>query len=110
MTNEYTIETIRDLIDLVDNGSIIRDLLNDDPDTVYVDAEDCGLDSRCGKLWINWDTEYIISNRGSLNYYGGFEYVDMDHKFTIGDYTFYSGWDSDRVREALDIFRENQQE
>lgn len=106
MTNEYTIETIRDLIDLIDNTSIIREMLENDPNVDYVDAEECDLDPRSGKLWIAWDDDYIISSRHGLNYYGGFEYVDDDHKFTIGDYTFYSGWDSERVKEAIDAARE----
>lgn len=40
-----------------------------------------------------------------LDYYGGFEYVCDDCKFTVGDWTFYSSEDG-RVADVLDALRE----
>jgi hypothetical protein len=70
-----------------------------------VRPEDVGLDSRAGyTLFINED--YIAvskSNRRSLDYYGGFEYVDEEHVTVLGDYVFYSS-DDKRVQDHLDVF------
>ena len=66
---------------------------------------DLGLDSRAGyTLFIN--EEYIAvseSNRRSLDYYGGFEYVDKENVIVLGDYVFYST-DEERVQNHLDYF------
>ena len=70
-----------------------------------VRPEDVDLDSRAGyTLFINED--YIAvskSNRRSLDYYGGFEYVDEEHVTVLGDYVFYSS-DDERVQGHLDVF------
>jgi len=70
-----------------------------------VRPEDVGLDSRAGyTLFINED--YIAvsnSNRRSLDYYGGFEYVDKENVTVLGDYVFYSA-DDERVQGHLDFF------
>ena len=70
-----------------------------------VKPEDIGLESRAGyNLFINED--YIAvskSNRRSLDYYGGFEYVDEEHVTVLGDYVFYSA-DDERVQGHLDEF------
>lgn len=70
-----------------------------------VKPTDVGLDSRAGyTLFINED--YIAvskSNRRSLDYYGGFEYVDEEHVTVLGDYVFYSA-DDERVQGHLDEF------
>ncbi len=77
-----------------------------------VHPEDLGLDKRAGwKLFITSDT--IITPRGgddrSLQYYGGFEYVDKDCRKETGDYVFYFNEDS-RVRDHLEIWAEKQYE
>jgi hypothetical protein len=70
-----------------------------------VTPKDVGLDSRAGyRLFINED--YIAvskGNRRSLDYYGGFEYVDEEHVTVLGDYVFYSA-DDERVQDHLDEF------
>ena len=69
---------------------------------IVAKPEDLGLDSRCNELWMC--PEYIASqNRGSLDYYGGFEYIEKQYIVQIGDLTVYSCEDS-RVQEALDCF------
>jgi hypothetical protein len=64
-----------------------------------------GLDTRAAyRLFINED--YIAvskGNRRSLDYYGGFEYVDEEHVNVLGDYVFYSA-DDERVQDHLDEF------
>jgi hypothetical protein len=70
-----------------------------------VKPEDVGLDSRAGyNLFINEDFIAVSkSNRRSLDYYGGFEYVDEEHVTVMGDYVFYSA-DDERVQDHLDQF------
>ena len=67
--------------------------------------EDLGLDRRAAyRLYVNED--YIaIANRDRriLDYYGGFEYVDSESVFTLGNYTFYSR-DDERVNDHLETY------
>ena len=57
-----------------------------------VPPEDLDLDRRAGyQLYIGDD--FIACTRqhaGSLDYYGGFEYVDKDHRMEVGDLVLYS--------------------
>ena len=70
-----------------------------------VTPKEVGLDSRAGyRLFINED--YIAVGRGNrrtLDYYGGFEYVDEEHVTVLGDMVFYSA-DDERVQGHLDEF------
>ena len=70
-----------------------------------VAPQELGLDPRAGyHLFIN--EEYIAvgnGNRRSLDYYGGFEYVDEEHVTVLGDMVFYSA-DDERVQDHLDEF------
>ena len=70
-----------------------------------VTPQELGLDPRAGyHLFIN--EEYIAvgnGNRRSLDYYGGFEYVDEEHVTVLGDMVFYSA-DDERVQDHLDEF------
>lgn len=68
------------------------------------DASSCGLDERCGTIYIGEDFIATRQSR-SLDYYGGFEYIGKGDRQTIGDYTFYS-IDSDRVRDAIEAYEE----
>ena len=76
-----------------------------DDDFREVTPQELGLDPRAGyHLFIN--EEYIAvgnGNRRSLDYYGGFEYVDEEHVTVLGDYVFYSA-DDERVQGHLDEF------
>lgn len=63
-----------------------------------VPAEHCGLDRRCGTVWIGED--FLASDAPRLlDYYGGFEYVDSAYKTIIGGVTIYSTEDK-RVAAA----------
>jgi len=70
-----------------------------------VSPEELGLDTRSAyKLYINED--FIAcrdSDKSTLNYYGGFEYVDSQFVISLGNFHFYSIEDS-RVSGHLDTF------
>ena len=70
-----------------------------------VTPKEVGLDPRAGyNIFINED--YIAvskGNRRTLDYYGGFEYVDEEHITVLGDMVFYSA-DDERVQDHLDEF------
>lgn len=81
-----------------------------------VKAKDLDLDERAGyKFWIQNDnyqdeSNYIAcrkNNQGTLEYYGGFSYVDKKSVFEIGEYVFYLATDN-RVAGHIDRFWGNQ--
>lgn len=72
-----------------------------------VSAEAVGLDARAGYLFISAEEGWIASrNTRSLEYYGGFEYIDFDYRVTVGEITFYSA-DSSRVADAIQYYNDN---
>ena len=74
----------------------------------YVSADACGLDYRAGKLYVTPDA-IIAANSATLDYYGGFEYVDSEYVTTIGKYKIYSA-ESSRVMEAIETFFEKDEQ
>jgi hypothetical protein len=44
-----------------------------------------------------------------MQYYGGFEYVDKDYRYEMGDYVFYTV-DDDRVGGHVDSYYEQKEE
>ena len=78
----------------------------EESEAVYVSADQAGLDDRCGSIHISVNEDFIATHFRRIEYYGGFEYIDSDHKTTIGHITFYSG-DHSRVRDAIDYYKEN---
>ena len=79
----------------------------EDSGAVYVGADLLGLDYRCGRVHISVEEDFIaVNSTYSIEYYGGFEYIDSDYKTTIGHITFYSS-DHSRVRDAIDYYKEN---
>ena len=70
-----------------------------------VSANLLGLDSRCGRAWVN-DFFVVCDDRNGFDYYGGFEYVDKDHVTLIGGFKFYSSQDS-RVRDCLECLADH---
>ena len=99
------------LYDLMNEINIKVDrLINDE--FREVSPQELGLDPRAGyHLFIN--EEYIAvgnGNRRSLDYYGGFEYVDEEHVTVLGEYIFYSA-DDERVQGHLDnVFNPEKEE
>ncbi len=63
----------------------------------------CGIDPRAvHEMWYSDDCLAVRKrDRGVLDYYGGFEYVDEDFVLVAGDYVFYGG-DYGRVKRVLD--------
>ena len=57
---------------------------------VKVEAETLGLDKRCYGLYVAEGAIIVSKNNDrTLQYYGGFEYVDKEYRCEIGDYVFY---------------------
>jgi len=75
-------------------------------DATETNARTFGLDERAGhQLWLTEAQDAIVVAKqydGSLQYYGGFEYVDKECRLECGDYVFYSSEDS-RVKDHIDI-------
>ena len=75
-----------------------------------VSAEAVGLDARAGYVFISTEEGWIASrNTRSLEYYGGFEYIDIEYRVTVGEITFYSE-DHSRVADALEHYKGHQEE
>ena len=95
-------ENILDFVDDVNDR--MRRLVNE---MDYAPADELGLDRRAGyRLHVNEDC--IVVDKDSdrtLQYYGGFEYVDKEYRIEMGDYVIYLG-DDDRVRSHIDTYYE----
>jgi hypothetical protein len=91
-----------DLFELIDEVTEITD--NYVGQMWQVPANQLGLDQRCGKLFANADCIAVYKgNDRTLQYYGGFEYVNLDFRYEMGDYVFYSAEDN-RVRGHLETY------
>jgi len=87
----------------------ISEMIDDLPN---VSAAKIGLDPRAGRVFVDVDEGVIITqNAGSLDYYGGFEYVEDDSKLVFGDYTIYhSEMQDSRVANAVEYYQHNHAE
>ena len=89
--------------------SRIHEQVNDHVEKLRsVKATECGLDARSGVFYV--DDQYVIVEKArerNMKYYGGFEYVDEEHRQEAGDYVFYSCGD-ERVAECLDELSNNE--
>ena len=75
-----------------------------------VSAAKLGLDPRAGYVRVLDDG--IIVDSGSIrsmNYYGGFEYVDESAITRFGDFTYFDRYGCERVDGALECY-ENEEE
>jgi len=91
-----------DLFELIDEVTEITD--NYVGQMWQVPANQLGLDHRCGKLFANADCIGVDkSTDRTLQYYGGFEYVDKEYRHEMGDYVFYSAEDN-RVQGHLEQY------
>ena len=90
-----------------DVNEMVQNFLDGKP---VVDCETVGLDRRSGFITIGED--FIAKEKysdGSLQYYGGFEYISKEFRYEIGEWVFYTteGWGSDcRVSEVIERFQE----
>jgi hypothetical protein len=97
-----------DLFTLIDDVTEVTDTFVGG--MVLVPANQLGLDPRCGKLFVSPDCIGVYkSNDRSLQYYGGFEYVDIEYRYEFGDYVFYSSHDN-RVRDHLETYLNRMEE
>ena len=73
-----------------------------------VRAEDLGLDRRSAyTIWVDEDVLIVTKNEDrTLQYYGGFEYVDKNARMECGDYVVYTS-DDGRVADCLDYYNES---
>ena len=68
--------------------------------------DDLGLDFRCGLIYISLEGDFVAaSNTRSIEYYGGWEYIDSEFKFDAGDYRFYDR-EANRVDAVIQYYRE----
>ena len=83
----------------------------EDSGAVRVNARAVGLDARAGTVYVSTEECYIavVGSLRSIEYFGGFEYIRLDHRVTIGDTTFFCD-DSTRVAEAIEYYSEHQGE
>ena len=89
-------------------NDIVKDYINDS-EAVIVSAEEVGLDRRAGYVIVSWKERWIAVQTHatrSIEYYGGFEYIDHENKTVLGGYTFYDDG-SDRVDECIDYYAEH---
>lgn len=72
-----------------------------------VKPEQLGLDKRSAyRLYVSEEAIAISKNRdGSLQYYGGFEYVDKNSRIEVGDYVFYTA-DDERVAGSIQFYED----
>jgi len=92
----------KDLFEFIDEVTEITD--NFVAGMGKVPAEKLGLDRRSGSLFISPDCIAVYkANDRSLQYYGGFEYVDSQYRHEMGDFVFYSAED-DRVCGHLEDY------
>ena len=89
----------------------VEELVNkyiEESEAVCVGGRDVGLDYRCGMVYVSVADDFVAvsGGGGSINYYGGFEYISSDHITTIGHMTFYSGEHS-RVQDCIEYYIEN---
>lgn len=71
-----------------------------------VQARELGLDPRAfwGYAYVDKSAIVVTKEQArTLDYYGGFEYVDRDYRREVGDYVFYLAED-DRVRGHIERF------
>lgn len=94
-----------DILEIVENAT--RDFKDALAELPKVNTRELGLDERAGRVWIDVDNGLIIAgsaNVRSLDYYGGFEYVDEGAVTEFAGFKVYDTYD-DRVSEALDAYK-----
>jgi len=76
-----------------------------------VRPEQLGLDPRAGyRMYADEEAVAVRTDDiRTLNYYGGFEYVDAHDIKVLGEYTFFMS-NSNRVQECLDYLEDNHHE
>ena len=93
-----------DLIEEVNNT--VRKYVDN---AVRVEAETLGLDGRICGLYVAEGAIIVSKNNDStLQYYGGFEYVDKEARTELGKYVFYNAEDG-RVAECIARYEDSKE-
>ena len=72
--------------------------------------EELGLDFRCGRILISVNEGFVAAcSPRSIEYYGGWEYIDSEFKLDAGNYRFYDR-EANRVDAVIRYYRELLQE
>lgn len=65
-----------------------------------------GLDFRCGRILISVNEGFVAAcNPRSIEYYGGWEYIDSEYKLDAGDYRFYDS-EASRASSVIENYRD----
>ena len=92
------------LVETIDNA--VEQYIKDS-DVVEIGAlglEELGLDFRCGRILISVNERFVAaSNTRSIEYYGGWEYIDSEFKLETPEYTFYDG-EASRVNSVIESY------
>jgi hypothetical protein len=68
--------------------------------------EELGLDYRCGRILISVDEGFVAAcSPRSIEYYGGWEYIDSEFKLDAGGYRFYDR-EADRADAVIRYYQE----
>jgi hypothetical protein len=72
----------------------------------FTTAEALGLDPRAGyKIYVSEDCLVVAKgNARSLDYYGGFEYIDPEYRRELGNYVIYLA-ETDRVNNCIENYK-----
>jgi hypothetical protein len=93
---------------LCEVNDTVTEYVNDNLEQIRADK--AGLDARCGRIWVCLDCIAVEKgNDRTLDYYGGFEYVDKEYRTNLGDWVFYSAED-ERVAGHLAEYYSTQEE
>jgi len=100
-----------DILDIIDEAiNKVEQAVHQLP---RVRADEIGLDRRAGFVYVDTDNQVIIAESGhirSLEYYGGFEYIDDDCTQTIGQFKIYGVEETSRVRDAIKFYLKEDEE
>jgi len=81
----------------------------EESDVVEIGAhglEELGLDFRCGRILISVDEGFVAAcSPRSIEYYGGWEYIDSEYKLDAGGFRFYDS-EADRVNSVIGNYRD----
>ena len=89
-----------------DVEDLAEDFIKHKMTKIKVSRETLDLDHRSASyVYINDDCIAVDSNqRRTLDYYGGFEYVDMNSVMVLGNYVFYLKSD-ERVQDVITFWK-----
>lgn len=99
------------MMKLIDRASQLVDDFIEHNEMEETNSGTCGLDPRAAHRMFIGREGIIVSKAHdrTLQYYGGFEYVDGDYRHEIGAYVLYM-IDASRVQECIEWFNDKDRE